>query len=442
MKDGASVSAPWWRDPAPLWAYRAAARFPGPLAARLILARRARRGKESPTRLGERFGVPSAPRPPGELIWLHAASVGESLSLLPLLEALARKRPDLTPLVTTSTVTSAEIMRQRLAAPATHQFLPVDTRSAVRRFLGHWRPSFFGMVESELWPTLLFETEAAGVPRALISARISEASAKSWARAPRTIAALLGRLDLMLAQTPEVRERLIRLGAAPDRVRVTGSLKDAAEPPPADPERLAAAHAALGDRPRWLVASTHPGEDAPALDAHLRVAAARPDFLTLLAPRHPERAEEIAERIRERDLSFGRASLDDAPQPSHQVFLIDRLGELGVWYRLVDIVLMGGGFAPVGGHNPLEAARLSAAILSGARTPNSQAAYDRLAEADAVRLLDAPEAIGGALEALLTPDGRPNADAQAMAIRASAASAPDQRVIEVTLDALRPLFPV
>ena len=259
-----------------LAAYLALSRRAEP-AARLLLRRRAARGKEDPARIGERLGHASVPRPEGPLVWMHGASVGEALSLLPLIGALGEARPDLRALVTTGTVTSAALMAERLPETALHQFVPVDAGPAVGRFLAHWRPDLCIWAESELWPALIAGAAETGAPLALVNARMSARSARGWRRAPGMIRALLGRFVAIAAQEDATAKRLISLGADPARLRVTGSLKAGAAPP--DLPEARAPFAALG-RPVWLAASTHPGEEQHILAAHREIAARLPEAAT------------------------------------------------------------------------------------------------------------------------------------------------------------------
>ena len=384
--------------PLPLALYGAATRLLEPLAPH-VLKRRARRGKELPARLGERLGRSPAPRPPGRLVWLHGVSVGESLSLLPLVEALAG-RPGLSVLVTSGTVTSAEIMARRLPPGAIHQFAPVDAPGAVRRFLDHWRPDAGLLVESELWPNLILAARARGVRLGLISARITAASAAGWARAPRSARALLADFDLVLPQDEASAERLRGLGARPGPLL---NLKRAGSPPPVDPAELQRLQAQVGGRPVVLAASTHPGEE-PLIAAAFRAAVGETsDALLIVAPRHPERGAEIAEALAAGSPPVARRSQGAAVAPQVRAYVADTLGEMGLWLRLADVVVMGGSFVDgVGGHNPLEAARVGAALVTGPHVANAEALYAEMAaEAAVIPAADAA-ALARHIEGLLT----------------------------------------
>lgn len=355
----------------PLLAYGAATSLASPLASALLHGR-ARRGKEDPERLGERLGHPSRPRPTGVLAWLHGASVGESLSLLPLITAFAAERPEATVLVTSGTRTSAQLLANRLTPSVIHQFAPVDTPGAVRRFLDHWRPDLGVLVESELWPNLLLAARARGTRLALLSARLSRSSLRGWSRAPRSARRLLSGFDLILAKDEAAAAALRQLGAA---VAGLADLKFGADPLPADPAALAQAKAEIGARPVILAASTHPGEDEIILDAFKPVAGHASAPLLVIVPRHPERGPAVAALAASRGLRVTLRSLGQQPAAS-AVYVADTLGELGLWFRLARLAIMGGGFVPgVGGHNPLEAARLSCPFASGPQVANWASAY-------------------------------------------------------------------
>ena len=274
--------------------YRGATTAAAP-AIRGYLRRRARNGKEDPDRMAERFGVASTPRPEGPLVWIHAASVGESRSMLSVIERLRAERPAVTILMTTGTVSSARMLTDLLPAGVIHQFVPVDRVAWVRRFLDHWRPDLALWVESEFWPNLLVEADARNVPLVLLNARMSARSYRGWERFSGVIANLLNRFDLCMAQSEETAERLRALGAA--HVDCPGNLKFAAAPLPYDAGELAKMSAEIGDRPVWLAASTHPGEEELIADAHHRLAERRQNLLTVVVPRHAGRGPEIAEML-------------------------------------------------------------------------------------------------------------------------------------------------
>jgi 3-deoxy-D-manno-octulosonic-acid transferase len=280
-------------------------------------------------------------------------------------------------LVTSGTVTSAKLMGERLPDRAIHQYAPVDTPAAAKRFLAHWRPDAALFVESELWPNLLYRAGGQGVKLALVNGRMSARSFRGWSRAPRVARALLSQFDICLAQDAETAKRLKLLGAP--RVEITGSLKADARPLPADETKLAALNAAIGDRPVLLASSTHPGEDETILPAQDKLRADHPDLLTIIAPRHPERGPDIAMLCGSRPAV--RRSEGRLPARDTQVYIADTIGELGLLYRLSPFTFVGGSLIPHGGQNPLEPARLGRAVLTGPHTQNFTQAYDAILSA-------------------------------------------------------------
>ncbi len=357
----------------------------------VMLRGRARRGKEVPARLAERRGIDAAPRPEGPLLWLHAASVGESMSVLPVLASLARRAPDATVLLTTGTVTAAELLARRLpelglAERVLHRFAPLDVPRWAARFLDHWRPDAAAFVESELWPNLLAACRRRGVPTMLVNARMSPRSFGHWRRAGGMARQVLGCLDVVQAQSAADARRLEALGAG--RVTMPGNLKFAAPALPADEAELVRLRAMLTGRPLWLAASTHKGEEALAIAAHRQLASAHPGLLTIVVPRHPERGAAVAAQAA--DIQAARRSLGGAP-PEQGLWVADTLGELGLWYRLCGIVLVGRSLiAPGGGQNPLEPARLGCAVAVGPFMGNFADAVRALEQAGALaRVADA-----------------------------------------------------
>lgn len=384
----------------------------GPLV-QLWLRRRVTQGKESAARLGERFGRSGRPRPPGPVIWSHGASVGEAQALLPLLQHLHALRPDLTLLLTTGTVTSAALVEHRAGHDSgiIHQFIPVDLPGPVNRFLDHWRPDLVLWSESDFWPGILSELRHRDIPALLINARLSERSCARWQTAPGTARWLVDSFAAIYAQTAGDAERLRRLGA--QQVIEAGNLKQAAPPLPADQQAVAEWRQRLGKRPRWLAASTHDGEEALIVAAHRLLKTRFPALLTLIAPRHPERGTGLAHSLAAPDLHIALRSRGDVPAADTDLYIVDTLGELGLWYRLSPIVVMGGSLIPHGGHNPLEPARLGCAVLFGPQMFNfAEAAAGLLAAGGAFPVQDA-ETLASAVTALLEQPERRHAIAAA-----------------------------
>ncbi len=401
---------------------------------------RAGKGKEIPDRLGERYGM-AADRPAGRLIWLHAASVGETLSALPLIEALLHAEPDLTLLVTTGTVTSARLLEQRLppplAARVRHRFAPLDVPRWVARFLDGWRPDAGVMFESELWPNLIVAARRRAIPLALVNGRISVGSARTWAWAPGLARRILGSFRLILAQTEADRARLAALGAP--EAAWWGNLKDSALPLPADQAALDAMREATAGRRIFLAAQTHPGEEAIVAAAHTRLAAAHPGLLTIIVPRHPERGPDIAHALG--GIALARRAGGKMPGPATAIYIADTLGELGLFYRLADLCFVGGSLVPHGGQNPREPARLGCPILLGPHTGNfEETVASLLGAGGALRIAPGTDPVGalaGVAGAVLSDPTR----GRAMARSAAAVVAGEAALPSRIAAALLPLLP-
>jgi len=379
-----------------LSAYRQAGRLLTPALA-VMLDMRTRAGKEDPHRRGERLGSAPLARPDGPLVWVHAASVGETLSVLALVDRLIAAGN--TVLLTTGTVTSAGIAAGRLPAGALHQYVPLDVLPYVKRFLDHWRPRLAVFVESEIWPTTVGELARRAVPQVLVNARISGRSAGRWARVGGVARTLFGRLTLALAQSPADGERLAALGVP--RVVVTGNLKFDGRPLAADEAELARLRAAIGDRPSWLAASTHPGEEVAAAEVHLALRARVLGLLTVSAPRHPARGDELRAHFASLGLSVASRSRGEVPNAATDVYLTDTIGEMGLIYRLAPIAFIGGSLIERGGQNPIEPARLGRVVLHGPSTYNFADTYRELdAEGGARAVADADELADAVAELL------------------------------------------
>jgi len=370
------------RLPLVLRLYRLASMALAPMAPR-FLAWRLKRGKENPARLAERYGQTNVPRPAGPLIWLHGASVGEVLAVIPLIECLRAKK--FAVLVTSGTVTSATLAERRLPPGTLHQFIPLDAPRFVGRFLDHWRPDLALFVESDLWPNLIVACTDHAVPMILVNGRVSERSFRRWRFLPRAIAALLSRFDLCLAQSSADAQRYGALGAP--RISSVGNLKLDVPAPPADAPTLSKMTGIVLTRSVIAAASTHAGEENDIIAAHRRLRAKCPTLLTMIAPRHPERGPAIAEAAKVAGLSVALHSRGELPKPDVDVFIADTLGELGLIYRLAPIVFMGGSLASHGGQNPIEAIRLGAAIVHGPHVWNFAEIYATLDAAHGAQLI-------------------------------------------------------
>jgi 3-deoxy-D-manno-octulosonic-acid transferase len=384
------------RLPAPLRAYRMFSVAMTPLTP-LLLARRLRRGKEHRLRLPERRGISVMARPPGQLIWLHGASVGELISVLPLIERIRAR--EINVLVTSGTVTSGGLAEQRLPRDVIHQFVPLDVPMFVRRFLDHWQPDLALFAESDLWPNIMIETARRGIPMILVNGRLSDNSFRRWRYVPVSIGNLLGRLDLCLARTRADAERLSELGAT--HVVTTGDLKLDVPAPPADGRKLAELNAAIGGRRVIAAASTHAGEETAVIDAHRRLRANFPSLLTIIVPRHPERGAGVEAIARAAGLKTKLRSRRELPDATTDIYVADTVGELGIIYRLSPIVFVGGSLVKRGGQNPIEPAKLGAAILHGRHVWNFTEIYAALNQAHGAETITDASKLTAAFGALL-----------------------------------------
>lgn len=333
------------------------------------LKRRVQKGKEDPARLGERDGIASQPRPDmtsgGKMIWLHAASVGESQMLMPVILRILSEHPSFHIVITTGTVTSAELLAQQLPKNAVHQYAPADHPKAIENFLTHWQPDLAIFAESELWPNMIMQSKARGITLALINARMSASSIERWGkRGKKSGAALLGCFDLILAADTATANGLSWLTGR--EIEAAGNLKDAAPALSADKGELKNMKTAIGRRPVWCAASTHAGEEQLIGDAVLQIKASKPKSLLILAPRHPERAAEVKDLLTQKGLNVLRRSSHHLPTDKTDVYLVDQIGKMGLVYSLSQTAFIGGSLLDgLSGHNPLEPARLNCAIITG-----------------------------------------------------------------------------
>jgi len=361
--------------PLGITAYRIATAALAP-AAPALLRHRLLLGKESSERANERLGHASKQRPEGTLAWVHGASVGECLAALPLIDALL-ERSGCNVLVTSGTVTSAKVMHERLPRRAIHQFVPIDTPAATKRFLDHWRPQIGLFVDSDIWPNLVLGARERGVRLALVNARMSQRSFESWRWVRSTATTILASFETCLAQDEDIAARFRALGAR--NVRVIGSLKADAPVLPADTDKLADLRKAIGARPVFLASQTHSGEEEAVLPTHDLICRSFPDLLTIIVPRHPPRGPDIAVLCGTRPHKL--RSSGGAPESNTAVYVADTMGELGLFYRLTRFCFVGGSLIRHGGQNPLEPAKLECGVLAGPHTFNFTTAYEALFKA-------------------------------------------------------------
>lgn len=358
-----------------------------PLAPALI-RRRLKKGKEDPARISERRGVSCDLRPAGPLVWVHGASVGEVLAGAALIERL--RALDIRILITSGTVTSAAIVAKRFPPDVIHQYVPYDSPRYVGRFLDHWRPSLALFIESDLWPNLILAS-ARRLPMILINGRMSPRSFPRWRRVSGTIATLLDKFEICLAQSRIDAERFAALGCR--NVITTGNLKLDVPAPPADPATLQRLMSLTRGRPILVAASTHPGEDEILVEVQRTLQASFPELLTVIVPRHPDRGPAIARLIAAASLKPALRSRHELPTAATDMYVADTLGELGLFYRLASIVFMGGSLVRHGGQNPIEAVKLRATIVHGPHVFNFTEVYDALDSAGGARRAESGQAL-------------------------------------------------
>lgn len=350
---------------------------------------RKRKGKEDVCRFSERLGRKLPKRPEGRLIWLHGASVGECLSMLPLINRLLEEDKTIHIMVTSGTVTSANLMAKRLPDRAFHVYIPVDMIGAVRRFVRYFKPDAVLWFESEFWPNILQEIRFQKIPLILLNGRISDRSFRRWQKALWIIQPLLGLFTLTFGQTEEDARRLRVLGAS--QAVCVGNLKCAAPPAPFNEVELEKLKASIGNRPCWVGGSTHPGEEAIMADIHKTLKSEFPGLLTISAPRHPERTD-VVTTFTQRGLVVARRTAGDPITEKTDVYFADTLGEMGLIYRLAPIVFVGGSLVPFGGQNMLEPMRLGRAVVIGPHAFNFREIVATAKKKES--LVEVPDALG------------------------------------------------
>ncbi|WP_198027195.1 3-deoxy-D-manno-octulosonic acid transferase [Candidatus Paracaedibacter symbiosus] len=343
------------------------------------LKRRLKRGKEDPVRLCERFGGASFSRPQGQLVWFHGASVGESISMLKLIDQLLEIQPELHVLVTTGTVTSAKLLAKHLPKRCIHQFIPLDVPRWTSRFLNHWKPDLAVFIESEFWPNLLRGIKKRQIPLILLNARMSKRSFDWWRRFPNISRQLLQLFDACFTPSEQAFSYLKELGAK--NVSLSCNLKFAADTLGYAPEELDRLRNICEKRLVWAATSTHKGEEEIVIARHLALKQRFPNLLTILAPRHPERAAEILQMVEKADLRVVRRSEGNFPRQKTDIWLVDTIGDLGLVYSIAKVCFIGGSFVTIGGHNPIEAFKLGSAVIVGPHTENFLDVNENLKEA-------------------------------------------------------------
>jgi len=380
------------------------------LAVPAALARLAWRGRNNPDyleRWSERFGqVPHGLRPGG--LWLHAVSVGEVIAAAPLIERLLERYPELPMTVTTMTPTGSAQVVARFGGRVAHCYVPYDLPGAVQRFLTALRPRMAIVMETELWPNLFHACRRRRVPIVVANARLSMRSAAGYRRVARLVAATLRCVSAVGAQSQADAERLVALGAPPERITVTGSVKFDLTVPDSVPQAAAALRVRFGNRPVWIAGSTHDGEEAQLFEAHALLRKRYPDALLILVPRHPERFTAVATLAARRGLDVVRRSAAGEPRDA-DLFLGDTMGELLLLYAAADIAFVGGSLVPTGGHNLLEPAALGRPVLTGPHLHNFKVIAELLLEAGAVAVVNDAVELAERLVALFDDPARRSA---------------------------------
>lgn len=387
----------------PRWLYTAILRLVFPL----IWLRLWLRGRKSPEyrlRWRERLGFSAQPQPVKRPLWIHAVSVGETLAAQPLIAAIRQQYPSLPLLITTMTPTGSERVRAIWGDTVSHVYAPYDYPGAIARFLRYWRPCALVVMETELWPNTLAAAHAAGLPVLLANARLSERSARGYARAGVLTREMLMHLSKVAAQDEATATRFRALGMPDEHVIVTGSLKfdltiSAAQTALADAWRV---QAGLHSRPVWVAASTHAGEDAFMLAAHAELREHHPDALLILVPRHPERFESVAQQVQAAGMTCVRRSTQMPVQPDTAVWLGDSMGELLSWLALAQAAFVGGSLVPTGGHNTLEPIALGVPTLTGPHDFNFASINAELRAAGALLTVSDAATLAQALGVLLS----------------------------------------
>ncbi|HEX5307084.1 MAG TPA: lipid IV(A) 3-deoxy-D-manno-octulosonic acid transferase [Dyella sp.] len=349
----------------------------------------------------ERFGVFPSRGISGSL-WVHAVSVGEVNAAEPLIKALQRAYPHAPLVVTTVTPTGSSRVRQLFGDSVFHVYLPYDLPFAVRRFLQRVRPRLAIIVETEIWPNLYFACHKRGIPLMIVNARLSERSLRGYRPALGLVRAALRCVSHVSAQSRTDAARYRMLGAPAEKIVVSGNLKFDMPVPAQAQEQGQALRVQWGPlRPVWMAASTHEGEELAVLEAHLEVLQRLPDALLLLAPRHPDRFRLVEHLVRNLGFAVGTRSADRVAAASHQVFVIDAMGELMPFFAAADLAFVGGSLVPIGGHNVLEPAALSRPVLVGPHTFNFDDITQTMIQRGGAQRVARSEALGAAVLQLL-----------------------------------------
>lgn len=395
------------------------------------LKARLKAGKEDLSRINERRGQSPNIRPEGEVIWFHAASVGESIALLGLIESIVEERPLTNILITTGTTASANLINTRLPKKTIHQYVPLDVGEFVRNFLDHWRPNLAVFTESELWPCLITTTHAREIPLILINARISKKSFSKWKWLKGLVSSILSKFDIILCQDENTAKFIRKLSKSKIDPKVVGSLKESAPPLPFSEEDRSVISNQIGSRPIWLAASTHEREELMMAEAHEYARRFSRRLLLIIAPRHPNRGKKICSDLRNLGWQVSLRSGGEKINNYTEIYIADTFGEMGLWYRISSISFLGGSMTEVGGHNPFEPATLGSAILHGPHVWSAAEAYEELGKVKASLQVKNPEELSQAIVDLLNPDTNASMAKSAWDLSSKEAEASSQALNEI-----------
>ncbi len=355
----------------------------------LLLIIRKNKGRESTTRYIEKKAVISQKRPKGKLLWIHGASVGEAQSALILIKKIIKDYPNTNILITTGTLTSAQLMSKALPKNALHQFYPLDHPKWVKNFLNHWKPNAILWMESELWPNMLYEIRKSNIPAILVNARLSDKSFKIWKIFPKFSKNILSSFNKILCQTSKDKNKFDQIGAF--KTIVTDNLKYSSAPLVFNKNDLGKIIKSIGNREIWLYASTHEGEEEIAHIIHKKLKKDFPKILTIIVPRHPERRDDIKNNCSLYNLKTTYRGVNKIlPKNDDDIYVVDTLGELGLFYKISPIAVIGRSLSNDGGggHNPIEAAQLNCAVIHGCNIQNLQQIYDNMDEEGAAIMVE------------------------------------------------------
>ena len=362
-------------------------------------------------RRGERWG--HVPESVGrDVVWFHTVSAGEAIGAAPTIRALKARMPEKRFLVTTTTPAGSEQVLERLGDVVDHCYAPYDYPWAVARFLRRVGPRALVLMETELWPNILRGARKRGAPTSLVNARLSDRSARGYARISALTRGMLGDVDHLFCQYPETARRFEALGADKDRLEVTGSIKfDLDIPPDLESEVARLRREWTTDRPAWIAGSTHPGEEKVVLSAHAELLDRFPNLLLVLVPRHPRRVDDVTDLCARAELSSTR--LSDGPSGGKtQVLIVDVMGQLLFWYGVAQVAFLGGSLVPVGGHNPIEAAVHGTPMLMARHRFNFAEITEQFEQAGCLGSVDA-DSLTGAVADLLADPGQRRSQGQA-----------------------------